>query len=130
MPDLKRLTAQIIGMIVVFSLILFGAAGTVGWPAGWLFLTLFFSFVIALSLWLLKYNPALLIERSTGIGKADQKAWDMVFFVLEAIAFVAWLVLMALDAVRFGWSHMPLWLQGLGLALLICSFALFFLTFR
>jgi protein-S-isoprenylcysteine O-methyltransferase Ste14 len=44
--------------------------------------------------------------------------------------FFSWLVLMALDAVRFRWSQMPLPLQGSGVILLLASFALFFLTFR
>ena len=36
----------------------------------------------------------------------------------------------ALDAVRFHWSQMPGWLQVVGAVLLLCSFYLFFLTFR
>lgn len=124
------LAAQILGMFVVFALLLFLAAGTVAWFAGWTFLFLFFSFTIALSLWLLRHNPALLTERMTGIGKADQKSWDKVFFALANLIFLAWLVVMPLDAVRFRWSHIPTWLQLLGALLLLGSFYLFFLTFR
>ncbi|MBA3944103.1 MAG: isoprenylcysteine carboxylmethyltransferase family protein [Herpetosiphonaceae bacterium] len=124
------LTAQIAGMFVVFALALFLAAGTIAWPAGWAFLVLFFGFTIALSLWLLRSNPGLLTERMTGIGKADQKSWDKVFFGVANVIFLAWLVLMPLDAVRFHWSHMPGWLQVVGAVLLLGSFYLFFLTFR
>jgi len=128
--NLKMLTIQITGMFVVFALALFLAAGTVAWLAGWVFVALFFGFTIALSLWLLKHNPGLLTERMTGIGKTDQKSWDKVFFAIANVFFLAWLVLMPLDAVRFHWSRMPLWLQLAGAALLLCSFYLFFLTFR
>jgi protein-S-isoprenylcysteine O-methyltransferase Ste14 len=128
--NLKMLSLQILGMFVVFALALFLAAGTVAWPAGWAFLLLFFGFVVALSLWLLKHNPGLLTERMTGIGKPDQKAWDKVFFALANVLFLAWLVLMPLDAVRFQWSRVPAWLQLVGALLLLGSFALFFLTFR
>jgi len=124
------LTAQIAGMFLVFALALFLAAGTVAWPAGWAFLLLFFGFVVALSLWLLRYNPGLLTERMTGIGRADQKAWDKAFFGLANGLFLAWLVVMPLDAVRFGWSQMPAALRVGGALLLLASFALFFLTFR
>jgi protein-S-isoprenylcysteine O-methyltransferase Ste14 len=124
------LAAQILGMFAVFALLLFLAAGTVAWLAGWAFLILFFGFTIALSLWLLRHNPALLTERMTGIGKPDQKTWDKVFFALANVIFLAWLVVMPLDAVRFHWSHMPAWLQVLGALLLLGSFYLFFLTFR
>lgn len=128
--NLKLLVAQIVGMFAVFALIMFLAAGTAAWPAGWAFLALFFVFTVALSAWLLRHNPSLLTERMTGIGKADQKTWDKVFFALANVIFLSWLVLMPLDAVRFGWSRMPAWVQGVGALLLLCSFYLFFLTFR
>lgn len=128
--NLKLLAAQIAGMFVVFALVLFLAAGTVFWLAGWAFLVLFFGFTIALSGWLLRHNPALLTERMTGIGKPDQKTWDKVFFAVANVLFLAWLIVMPLDAVRFRWSHMPGWVQAIGAALLLCSFYLFFLTFQ
>jgi protein-S-isoprenylcysteine O-methyltransferase Ste14 len=130
MVNRTLLTAQIAGMFVVFSLALFLAAGTVIWPAGWAFLVLFFGFTVAISRWLLKNNPGLLSERMTGIGKPDQKTWDKVFFGVANVFFLAWLVLMPLDAVRFHWSQMPVWLQMVGAFLLLCSFYIFFLTFR
>ena len=117
-------------MFAVFALVLFLAAGTVMWLAGWTFLLMYFGFVVALSLWLLRHNPGLLTERMTGIGKADQKTWDKVFFAIANVIFLVWLIVMPLDAVRFHWSHMPFWLQVVGAALLLCSFYLFFLTFR
>lgn len=68
-----KLAMRLVGLAVVFILALFVPAGTITWPAGWLFLLLFFSFTIALSLWLARFNPDLLAERLTGIGKPDQK---------------------------------------------------------
>lgn len=126
----KLLTVQIVVSFVVFALALFLAAGTVVWPAGWAFLVLYFGFGFAISLWLLRHNPGLLKERMTGIGKRDLKAWDKVFIVLLIVYFHAWLVLMPLDAVRFHWSQMPVWLQVAGAILLLCSFYLLFLTVR
>src|SRR5579859_7549578 len=128
--NLTMLAAQIVGMFVVFALVEFLAAGTIAWAAGWTFLVLFFAFTIALSLWLLKHNPGLLTERMTGIGKADQKIWDKIFFPLLNVIFLVWLILMPLDAVRFHWSQVPLVLQIAGTLLLLCSFYLFFLVFR
>jgi len=115
---------------VVFGLALFLAAGTVVWLWGWVFLVLFSGFTVALTQWLLRHNPGLLKERMTGIGKPNQPAWDRVFFVVVQVFFLAWLVLMPLDAVRFHWSQMPGWLQVIGSVLLLCSFYLFFLTYR
>ena len=76
------------------------------------------------------HNPGLLAERMTGIGKPNQPTWDRVFFVVIEVFFLAWLVLMSLDAVGFHWSHMSGWLRVMGVILLLCSFYLFFLTFR
>ena len=100
------------------------------WPAAWLFLALFFSFTVALSMWLLRVNPDLLMERMTGIGKPDQKTWDKLLLAITFVAFFGWFVLMGLDAVRFRWSRLPLSLQGLGTLLLLCSFYVFYITFR
>ena len=115
---------------MVFGLALFLAAGTVAWFSGWAFLILFLGFTVAVTQWLLRHNPGLLQERMTGIGKPNQPLWDKVFFVAVEVFFLAWLVLMPLDAVRFHWSKIPVWLHVVGAVLLLCSFYLFSLTFR
>ncbi len=127
--NLKLLTAEIVGMVGIFALCLFLSAGTLAWLAGWVFLVLFFSFVFALTLWLFRHNPGLLKERMT-VSQPDQKGWDKVFFVLLQVVFLAWLVLMPLDAVRWHWSQLPAWLQVGGAMILVSSFPLFVLTFR
>jgi len=48
-------------------------------------------------------QPGLLTERMTGIGKPGQPTWDRVFFMIMEVLFLAWLVLMPLDAVRHVW---------------------------
>ncbi len=125
-----QLLANIAGMAVVFALVLFLPAGTLAWTAGWIFFALFFVFVLALSFWLLRFNRDLLVERLTGVGRRDQKTWDKVILAMAGLGFFAWLALMALDAGRFHWSHVPMWAQALGAVLLIGSFWLFYLTFR
>ncbi|GCE45275.1 protein-S-isoprenylcysteine O-methyltransferase Ste14 [Thermosporothrix hazakensis] len=127
---LPLLTLEIGGLFVILGLVLFLAAGSLLWPSGWIFLLLFFGFTLALSLWLLKSNPDLLTERMTGIGKADQKTWDKIFYVLANLLFLAWLAVAPLDAVRFHWSQMPLVIQIIGRLMLLCSFYLFYLVFR
>jgi protein-S-isoprenylcysteine O-methyltransferase Ste14 len=125
----RVLVAQIAIMFLVFALLLFLPAGTVAWLSGWVFLVLFFGFVVAVTWWLFRYNPELLRERMTGF-KADQQAWDKVLLPLAGVLFFAWLILMPLDAVRLHWSRVPVWLQVVGTVVLLCSFSLFFLTFR
>lgn len=125
-----QLAAQIAVMAVVFGLALFVPAGTIRWPAAWIFLALMFGFTIASSIWLFRYDPDLLAERMTGIGRDDQESWDKTLLAITAVVFFAWLVVMPLDAVRFRWSRVPVWLQGIGAAVLLISFGMFYVVFR
>ncbi len=127
--NIKALVTQIVVVFGVFAIALFVPAGTIDWIAGWIFLVLFFGFAIALFSWLYRHNPGLLRERMR-LGTSDQKGWDKALFPLLQVVFLAWLVFLGLDAIRFRWSHMPTWLQGIGVVILISSFYLFFLTFR
>ncbi|MGC9967705.1 MAG: isoprenylcysteine carboxylmethyltransferase family protein [Syntrophobacteraceae bacterium] len=112
----------------VMALALFIPAGTGAWLAGWVYLLVFAVFSVAMTRWLLSHNPGLLEER---IGfKPDQKTWDKLFVVAVNIVFLAWLVLMPLDSVRFGWSRMPVGTQMAGGIVLLYSFYVFYLTFR
>lgn len=114
---------------VIMALPLFLAAGTVLWPAGWIYLILLYGWLFIGILLLLKYNPGLLAER-INVSPPNQKAWDKVFVALLDLFLFALLVLMPLDAVRFHWSWMPLWLQVVGAIALVISFVLMSLVFR
>jgi len=127
--NIKLLVTQIAILFLVIALVLFLPAGTISWRSGWIFLVLFFGFVVAITSWLYGHNPGLLQERMT-VFQPDQEAWDKVLFILIEVLFFAWLGLMPLDAVRFHWTRMPVWLQVVGAIILIISFCLFFLTFR
>jgi protein-S-isoprenylcysteine O-methyltransferase Ste14 len=53
-----------------------------------------------------------------------------VFVTAVLLLFLTWLIVMPLDAVRFGWSEVPGWLQILGALGVVLSFYIMFLTFR
>jgi protein-S-isoprenylcysteine O-methyltransferase Ste14 len=127
--NVKLFVVQSLGLFVIFALALFLPAGTLAWLAGWIFLLLFFSFYLGINVWLFRYNPGLLQERMS-LSKPDQKGWDKVIFPLFLAFPFAWLIFISFDVVRFHWSPIPVWLQGIGAVILLCSFYLFFLTFR
>jgi uncharacterized protein (DUF58 family) len=79
--SVARLTINILVAVALFL-----SAGTLAWWAAWAYLVLMFGFTIAISIWLFKFNPDLLAERLSGIGKPGQKTWDKVFLVLTAVA--------------------------------------------
>ncbi|HEU4846712.1 MAG TPA: isoprenylcysteine carboxylmethyltransferase family protein, partial [Rubrobacteraceae bacterium] len=105
-------------------------AGTPLWPAGWVFMAIFFGFALVIVLWLGREDPGLLAERLSTPIQRGQPHWDKVFVVAVVLLFVFWLILMPLDAVRFGWSEVPGWLRILGAVGLVLSFYIIFLTFR
>jgi protein-S-isoprenylcysteine O-methyltransferase Ste14 len=120
---IPKLLVQIVVMLGVYGLLLFGGAGTPDWPSAWVYLAVFGAATLAVSLWLASADPALLEERMKPPLQKEQKAWDKVFMMSMGVAFLAWIVLQALDARRFGWSHVPVALQALGDALTVASFA-------
>jgi len=126
--NVKQFVGQFIGLVLLFGLALFLPAATLAWPAGWIFLILFFGFFLGVNLWLFKNNPGLIQERMQ-FGASDQKGWDRVLFSVLLLLPFAWLIFMSFDA-RLHWSPLPFWSQILGGLLLLFSFYLFFLTFR
>jgi len=114
---------------VITAVPLFLAAGTLAWPAGWIDLILLYGWLFIGILLLLKYNPGLLAERMN-ISPSNQKTWDKVFLLLFYVFFFAWLIVMPLDAVRFHWSQMSIFLQVVGAVAMVVSFILMSLVFR
>jgi protein-S-isoprenylcysteine O-methyltransferase Ste14 len=108
--------------LVLALMLLFLPAGTLAWPQAWIFLALFFGCSQATGLWLLRHNPALLAERMKSPMSADQTLRARVIVLAILVAFSGWLVFMALDAERFGWSDTPEWVQALGAILIVAAF--------
>jgi protein-S-isoprenylcysteine O-methyltransferase Ste14 len=125
---LKGLAALVI-IFVYTALVLFLPAGTLAWPAAWIDLILLTGWLLLGILLLLKYNPGLLEERLK-FSAPNQKAWDKVFLLLFQLFFLAWMVLMPLDAMRFHWSRMPFALQVVGAVAIVISCILISLVFR
>lgn len=107
---------------VLSGAILFLAAGTLAWSQGWIFLILFDGCSLALGIWLGKVDPALLTERMKSPMSTEQTPATRAIIAGIMALFPAWLVFMAFDAVRFGWTRMPLWAEVLGAILIVAAF--------
>lgn len=125
-----RLIVQTVVWLATTGALLFIAAGTVKWPAGWFFLAEEGVLGLAVGLWLARRDPGLLAERLAPIVQRDQKAWDKTLIVAIFVGWHGWLVFMALDAVRFGWSTVPLWANIVGAIFIAISIFIAWLTFR
>ena len=115
--------------ILISALPLFGAAGTLRWPAAWAYLVLVFGPGLLITLELAKRDPALLEERMKPVIQKDQPLWDRILITTFLALWLGWFVLMGLD-VRFGWSAMPVWLQWIGAAGVLLTMWIWFLIFR
>jgi protein-S-isoprenylcysteine O-methyltransferase Ste14 len=72
----------------------------------------------------------LLAERFKQPGTGNEKGWDRYFVYASQILFWAWIVIMPLDAKRFGWSpDFPMWLKNLGGIALLSAFFLLYRSF-
>jgi protein-S-isoprenylcysteine O-methyltransferase Ste14 len=114
---------QTVAWIVALAALLFVPAGTLHWPAAWVFL----GFMLALGLgfggWLARKDSALLAERMRPPYRADQPAADKKFLVVFSVVILIWFIVLGLDE-RWHLSDMPVAWQAIGLALLILSSAL------
>jgi len=118
----RTVLLQLLGTLVVGGVLLFWPAGTLRWTQGWVFLALFFVCSQATGLWLLRKDPALLKARARSPFSGEQTPRDRAIALAIMISFAAWLVLMALDARRFAWSHTPVFMQVLGAILILIAF--------
>ncbi|MCI0467606.1 MAG: isoprenylcysteine carboxylmethyltransferase family protein [Beijerinckiaceae bacterium] len=126
----RKLWAVIGAEFSLFAGLLFGAAGTADWAAAWVFLFILFGPLVAMASALARSNPALLQERMKPLFQQGQPLWDKIILAGLILLCVLWLILMALDAGRFHWSSMPLWLQCLGGAGILLSMWISACAFR
>jgi protein-S-isoprenylcysteine O-methyltransferase Ste14 len=115
---------------LITAALLFVPAGTVEWPAAWVFLVELWGPGLAVGIWLARRDPQLLKERMGSPIQHGQERWDKVFIVILLALWIVWLPLMALDAVRYHASHVPFALQGVGALLVLLSHGVIYRTFR
>jgi protein-S-isoprenylcysteine O-methyltransferase Ste14 len=125
----RLIQKSLVGLATMLAL-LFVPAGTLAWPAGWIFLVEFSIASALITRWLQRHNPALLEERMKPLIQREQKPWDRRLMAAFLALWCAWFVVMSLDAARFAWSNVPLWLHALGAAAIAVSMYIIFLIMR
>jgi len=116
--------------VLIFPALILVLSGDFLWPEGWIFSAWFILLCYSTILYLYRKDPALLAERFRKPGTANQEGWDRYVVWGLGLGFTLWIVIMPLDAHRFGWSPaFPPWLTIAGSVLLAGSFFLFFRSY-
>jgi protein-S-isoprenylcysteine O-methyltransferase Ste14 len=124
-----RMVLTAIYLLVFPALILF-ISGDWLWVEGWIFNVWFIALCATTIIYLYRNDPALLAERYKQPGTANQRAWDKYVVYGLILGFILWIIIMPLDAKRYGWSaDFPLWLKILGGIGLLLSSLLFFRSY-
>jgi protein-S-isoprenylcysteine O-methyltransferase Ste14 len=117
---IAKLLLQNLIWIVTMGALLFVPAGTLHWPAAWVFLATIAVLGVSGGLWLAKTDPALLAERMRPMMQQDQPAADKIFMLAFGFAALAWLLAIGFD-VRFHGPRVPIAWQAMGWAMLLFS---------
>ena len=115
-----KLLLQNLIWIVAMGALLFVPAGTLHWPAAWVFLGTIAILGVCCGLWLARTDPALLAERMHPMMQSGQPLADKIFMLAFGVVALSWFLVIGFDE-RMHASHVPTALQALGLAMLLGS---------
>ena len=116
-------------LVVVMAALLFGAAGTFVYWQAWTFLALYFAVSLAITLYLMRNDPALLARRMSGGPFAEKEPAQRIIMSVTSIGFIVLLVLPAIDH-RLHWSELSPYAVLAGDALVLIGWLGIFFVFR
>jgi protein-S-isoprenylcysteine O-methyltransferase Ste14 len=125
----KRALAGFARFQIALALMIFLPAWTLAYWQGWLYWLLFGASCVAITLYFLRHDRALIERRMQAGPGAETEPKQKLILTFASVALIAMYIVSALDY-RFGWSFVPVWLVLIGDALVVLSFYGFFLTFR
>ena len=119
--DRRRVVVLFIAQYLVLALLLFLAAGSLGWRKGWLFLLVNVAFGAVILPYVWRVNPGILVAR---VRMRWAKRWDKIIVSLMFVPLAAVYLVAAFDDGRFHWLPMPWWACGIGYVLLAIGMGL------
>jgi protein-S-isoprenylcysteine O-methyltransferase Ste14 len=125
-----NLTAQTIVWFAFIGAIIFGAAGTIDYTGGWVYIGEMLAISVVFGSYTARVDPGLLRERLKPPIQKDQPLADKLIVVPLLLVLFGSMGFMAADAVRWHWSDMPALVQGAGSVLLIASILFMYWTMR
>jgi protein-S-isoprenylcysteine O-methyltransferase Ste14 len=106
----------------IWGALLFMSAGRWNWARGWIYLGVVLGCVAVTEVVVAIKNPGLLQAR--GKRQPGAKRFDKIIVPFMALSFFLTAPVIGLDAVRFGWSHIPAAAMLPGILLFLAGFLL------
>ena len=125
-----NLIVQTIVWFGAMGAIVFGAAGTIDYAGGWLYLGVMIAASVVFGLYLARVDPGLLRERLKPPMQKGQPLADKLILIPILLLLLGGMGFMAADAARWRWSAMPSRVQWAGCALLLATLAFMLWTMR
>lgn len=118
---LRGVVREVVHVFIHLGVLLL-SAGSLGWVNAWACAGLGLGFQAVNIAVLLRFNPELLDKRGQ-LVRPETRSFDKRFIALYVPLGLATSVVAGLDAVRFGWSHMPPSITAAGVVLYVLSCA-------
>jgi protein-S-isoprenylcysteine O-methyltransferase Ste14 len=116
-------------LAIAMAVLLFLSAGTLRYWHGWIYLSLFLGMSVAITVDVMRRDPALLERRMKAGPTAEQRPVQRIIMAGASLGFIGLLVVPALDF-RFKWSVVPLSLVVLGDLLFVLGFGFIARVYR
>jgi protein-S-isoprenylcysteine O-methyltransferase Ste14 len=116
-------------LFLVMAALLFIPAGTLNYWQAWIFLTVYFAWSLAITLYLMKKDPDLLARRMSGGPTAEKETNQKIIMSFTSLGFIGLLVVPALDH-RLAWSHMSTYAALAGDLLVAIGWLAIFFVFK
>lgn len=117
----KRALVATLKFAVWFGVLIFLPAGSLHYWQGWTIWAHVCAWSLALTLYFLAYDRALLQRRLNAGPTAEREPTQRRIQLFASVAICALIIVSALDY-RFGWSTVPFWAVGAGNALVALGF--------
>jgi protein-S-isoprenylcysteine O-methyltransferase Ste14 len=116
-------------LLLTMAALLFIPALTLDYWQAWTFLAVYFGWCLAITLYLMRRDPALLQRRMSGGPTAEKEPTQRIIMLLTSLGFIGLLILPALDH-RLAWSRMPPYVALAGDVLVALGFLAILLVFK
>ncbi len=125
----RKALAGILRTFAILMIALFVPVWTLRWWQAWACLAAFFVPACVISVWVAKYDPALLERRLKAGPKAEKEKGQKIVQRITGTVFLAEFLIPAFDH-RFGWSRVSVFADITGDLMMVSGFMIVFAVFK